>query len=55
LTTGSMTFGMVSVNGRKRFPSPAAKITAFFIMEPTGTITSVVYMIFSFRIPIIIP
>jgi hypothetical protein len=31
-----MTFGRVSVKGRRRVPSPAASIAAFNVMEPIG-------------------
>jgi len=39
---------MVSVNGLSRFPSPAAKITAFFIMNLTGLYGLVLYLSFFF-------
>src|SRR5512136_526251 len=48
LATGSMTLGMVSVNGLSRLPSPAAKMTAFFIMTFTELYGLVLYLSFFF-------
>jgi hypothetical protein len=45
---------MVSVNGLSRFPSPAAKITAFFIMNLTGLYCLVLYLTFFFDVFVVI-